>query len=228
MGRPPVGLRLVMSNYCALAVIQLVPGIDVRKVIGLYTCREHGRSFAGCDGWGLSTGTQAPTVTTGENFVMHATSKQRHDEPAAPSRGALAVRITGATATGAALTYLSIHLVQEAYAYDARLCADEASMCLTPYPVLAFPASFVIALVGLIVAYRLLGIRPGLMVIPPTLLLAPFPVHAALNTVGKSPAVVVGAIWTATVALTAWRPYRVLGLSASAALLLASLLILWS
>ena len=116
------------------------------------------------------------------------------------------MRVTGAAATGAALTYLSIHLMQEAYAYDARVCADETSVCLTPWPVLSFPASLAIALVGLIVAYRLLGIRPGLKVIPPTLLLAPFPLDAALSAIGKWPAVVVGAVWATAVALTAWRP----------------------
>ncbi|MFF4398208.1 hypothetical protein [Streptomyces sp. NPDC001480] len=137
------------------------------------------------------------------------------------------MRVTGAAATAAALTYLSIRLVQGAYAYDARVCADDTSVCLTPWPVLSFPASFAIALVGLIVAYRLLGIRPGLTVIPPTLLLAPFPLDATLSTVGKWPAVVVGAVWAAGVALTAWRPYRILGLSIAAALLLASLVILW-
>jgi hypothetical protein len=136
------------------------------------------------------------------------------------------VRVTGAAATGAALTYLSIHLMQEAYAYDARVCADETSVCLTPWPVLSFPASLAIALVGLIVAYRLLGIRPGLKVIPPTLLLAPFPLDAALSAVGKWPAVVVGAVWATAVALTAWRPYRILGLSATAALLLTSFIML--
>ncbi|MFF8023618.1 hypothetical protein ACFZDJ_21390 [Streptomyces sp. NPDC007896] len=158
---------------------------------------------------------------------MDATSIQRHDEPAAPSGGALAVRIPGAAATGAALTYVSIHLVQEAYAYDARVCADETSVCLTPWPVLSFLASFAIALVGLIVAYRLLGIRPGLTVIPPTLLLAPFPLNAALSTVGTWSAVVVGAVWAASVALTAWRPYRILGLSAAATLLLASFVVIY-
>ena len=136
------------------------------------------------------------------------------------------MRVTGAAATGAALTYLSIHLMQEAYAYDARVCADETSVCLTPWPVLSFPASLAIALVGLIVAYRLLGIRPGLKVIPPTLLLAPFPLDAALSAVGKWPAVVVGAVWATAVALTAWRPYRILGLSATAALLLTSFIML--
>jgi hypothetical protein len=145
----------------------------------------------------------------------------------APSGGALAVRIPGAAATGAALTYLSIHLVQEAYAYDARVCADETSVCLTPWPVFSFAASFAIALVGLIVAYRLLGIRPGLTVIPPTLLLAPFPLNAALSAVGKWPAVVVGAVWAASVALTAWRPYRILGLSTAATLLLASFIVIY-
>ncbi|MFD9004155.1 hypothetical protein ACFV0T_24860 [Streptomyces sp. NPDC059582] len=115
--------------------------------------------------------------------------------------------------------------MQEAYAYDARVCADETSVCLTPLPVLSFPASFAVALVGLIVAYRLLGIRPGLTVIPPTLLLAPFPLNAALSALGKWPAVVVGAVWAAAVALTAWRRYRILGLSAAAALLLASLIV---
>jgi hypothetical protein len=158
---------------------------------------------------------------------MDATPIQRHDEPVAPSGGALAVRIPGAAATGAALTYLSIHLVQEAYAYDARVCADETSVCLTPWPVLSFAASFAIALVGLIVAYRLLGIRPGLTVIPPTLLLAPFPLNAALSSVGKWPAVVVGAVWAASVALTAWRPYRILGLSTAATLLLASFIVIY-
>ncbi|MFF4488784.1 hypothetical protein ACFY0F_20185 [Streptomyces sp. NPDC001544] len=156
---------------------------------------------------------------------MDATSVQRHQQTAVPSGGALAVRIPGAAATGAALTYLSIHLVQEAYAYDDRVCADDTSVCLTPWPVLSYAASFAIALVGLIVAYRLLGIRPGRTVIPPTLLLAPLPLIAALSTVGMWPAVVVGASWAASVALTAWRPYRILGLSAAAALLLASLIV---
>ncbi|MGW2642469.1 hypothetical protein [Streptomyces sp. NPDC001348] len=158
---------------------------------------------------------------------MDATFVQRHDEPPVPSGGAPAIRIPGAAATGAALTYVSIHLVQQGYAYDARVCADDTSVCLTPWPVLALSASFAIALVGLIVAYRLLGIRPGLTVIPPTLLLAPFPLHAALSTAGTWPAVVVGAVWAASVALTAWRPYRILGLSAAAALLLASLIVVY-
>ncbi|WP_329370201.1 hypothetical protein [Streptomyces sp. NBC_01483] len=48
-----------------------------------------------------------------------------------------------------------------------------------------------------------------------------------MSTVGKWPAVVVGAVWAASVALTAWRPYRILGLSTAAALLLASFIVIY-
>ncbi|MFD8218341.1 hypothetical protein ACFV2U_32695 [Streptomyces sp. NPDC059697] len=158
---------------------------------------------------------------------MNATFAQRCDDSTVPSGGGLAARIAGVAGAGAALTYLSFGLVEWADRYNTRTCAEAPDFCMTLWPVLSFPAAFVIALVGLIVVYRLLGIRPGLAVIPPTLLLAPFPLTAALSTAGLWPATVVGAVWTTALALTVWRPYRILGLSTAATLLLASLIVIY-
>ncbi|MFF4653801.1 hypothetical protein [Streptomyces sp. NPDC001380] len=127
---------------------------------------------------------------------------------------------------GAALTSLSLGMVDWAYRYDTRTCAGAESFCMTLMPVLSVPASLVVALVALTVAYRLLGIRPLLAVVPPTLLPAPFPVVAAQAVAGRWSAVVVGAVWSAALTSAVWRPYRILGLSTAAVLLLASLVVL--
>ncbi|MFF4509019.1 hypothetical protein [Streptomyces sp. NPDC001401] len=158
---------------------------------------------------------------------MDTTSVQRHDERSSPSGRGLATRVVGAAGTGAALTYLSLGLVDSAYRYDTRTCANAPGFCMTVWPDVSLLASFAIALVGLILAYRLLGIHPRLAVIPPTLLLAPLPLDAAESVAGLRPATVAGAVWAAALALTVWRPYRILGLSAAAALLLASLAVLY-
>ncbi|GHI05015.1 hypothetical protein AQI88_24025 [Streptomyces cellostaticus] len=158
---------------------------------------------------------------------MNTPSAQRHDERAAPSGGGLATRVLGAAGTGAALTCLSLGLVDSANRYDSRTCANAPDFCMTVWPAVSLPVAFAIALVGLVVAYRLLGIRPRLAVIPPTLLLAPFPLDAAESVAGLWPATVAGAVWAAALALTVWRPYRILGLSAAAALLLGSFVVVY-
>ncbi|WP_328551773.1 MULTISPECIES: hypothetical protein [unclassified Streptomyces] len=158
---------------------------------------------------------------------MNTASTSSRDEHVAPSGQVLAVRVMGAAATGAALTYLSFWLVDSAYRYDARTCAQAQEFCMTPWPLISVPASFVIALVALILVYRLLGIRPRRVVVPPTILLAPFPVLAAREVVGSWSATVVAAVWAGGLALTPWRLYRPLGLSVAGALLLAALLVLF-
>ncbi|MFF8592280.1 hypothetical protein ACF061_12660 [Streptomyces sp. NPDC015220] len=157
---------------------------------------------------------------------MNAATSERSGGRAVPSPASLAARAMGAAGTGAALTYLSFELVDWADRYDTRTCARAPDFCMTLWPIISIPGSFAIALVVLIVVYRPLGIRPQLAVIPPTLLLAPFPLVAAWTAVGLWTAVLVGAVWAAALALTVWRPCRIPGLSVSAALLLASLVIL--
>ncbi|MEU6541487.1 hypothetical protein [Streptomyces sp. NPDC047000] len=157
---------------------------------------------------------------------MNAPASQPHDESAAPSGRLLALRTGGAAVTGAALTWSAVQLVEGAYRYDAHVCAKETSLCLTPWPVLSFPAAFALALVVLVAAYRLLGIRPGAAVIPPTLLLAPLPIAAARRIAGTGPATVAGAVWAAALVLALWRPYRTLGLSTAGTLLLVSTVML--
>ncbi|MFI2645312.1 hypothetical protein [Streptomyces sp. NPDC018610] len=154
---------------------------------------------------------------------MNTASSERSGEQAAPSRAAVARRVVGAAVTGALLSYLSFALVDWANRYDDRTCAKASDFCMTLAPLLSIPASLAIALVVLIVAYRLLGIRPRLAVVPPTLLLAPFVLVAARTTIGPWPAVLAGAVWAAALVLTLWRPYRALGLSLAGVLLLASL-----
>ncbi|MDT0469029.1 hypothetical protein [Streptomyces gibsoniae] len=84
-----------------------------------------------------------------------------------------------------------------------------------------------VALVVLIVVYRQLDIRPRLAVVPPTFLLAPLPLAAAQTTAGWWAATIAGAAWSCALALAAWRRYRIVGITASAALLLASLIVLY-
>ncbi|MEU6088076.1 hypothetical protein ABZ865_14865 [Streptomyces sp. NPDC047085] len=158
---------------------------------------------------------------------MNATSAQHHDERGAPAGGGLAARVLGAAGLGAALSYVSLGLVDAGHRHDARTCADAPDFCMTPWPAVSIAAAFAIALVVLVVGYRLLDIRPRLAVIPPTLLLAPFPLSATESAAGFWPATVAGAVWAAAPALAVWRPYRILGLSAATALLLASLIVIY-
>ncbi|MFI8347695.1 hypothetical protein [Streptomyces sp. NPDC085596] len=82
-------------------------------------------------------------------------------------------------------------------------------------------------MIVLVIVHKQLDIRPRLAVIPPTILLAPIPLAAAQATAGGWTAAIVGGAWSCSLALAAWSRYRILGLTASTTLLLASLVVLY-
>ncbi|MFJ1730036.1 hypothetical protein [Streptomyces sp. NPDC088254] len=79
----------------------------------------------------------------------------------------------------------------------------------------------------LLAVYKRLGIRPRLAVVPPTLALAPIPLAAAQTNAGWWAAALTGGAWASLLAPAAWSRYRILTLSAAAALLLSSLVVLY-
>ncbi|MCX5384858.1 hypothetical protein [Streptomyces sp. NBC_00083] len=87
--------------------------------------------------------------------------------------------------------------------------------------------SLATALIALSVVYKWLEIRPRLAIIPPTVLLAPFPLAAAQTAADWRAVTLAGGAWTCSLALTAWSRYRPWGLSSAAMLLLASLVVLY-
>ncbi|MFF8538622.1 hypothetical protein ACF07B_42690 [Streptomyces sp. NPDC015532] len=158
---------------------------------------------------------------------MDATSAQGYDNSKLPSGGGLAVRVAGAAATGGALTYMSLHLVDRADRYDSRTCAEASGFCMTVWPVLSVPASLAIAFVVLALVYRLLGIGPWTSVVPPTLLLAPLAVLASQRVAASWLAAVAGAVMAAALVLTLWHPCRTLGQLVAAVVFVASLAVLF-
>ncbi|WP_326844470.1 hypothetical protein OHB33_40625 (plasmid) [Streptomyces sp. NBC_01558] len=158
---------------------------------------------------------------------MNATFAQRNDNSRMPSGGYLTARVAGAAATGAALTYLSLKLVDAADHHDSQTCAKASGFCMTVWPVISIPASLAIAFVVLALVYRLLGIHPWTSVVPPTLLLTPLPVLAAEKVAASWLAVVVGAVMASALVLTLWRPFRTLGQSTTAVMFAASLAVLF-
>ncbi|WP_327360289.1 hypothetical protein [Streptomyces sp. NBC_01296] len=71
------------------------------------------------------------------------------------------------------------------------------------------------------------GHEVRLAVIPPTILLAPFPVLAGQATAGWWIAAITGGAWSCSLALATSSRYRIRGIAASATLLLASLVVLY-
>lgn len=137
------------------------------------------------------------------------------------------LRVSGAAVTGAVLAAGAVHHLAWVKRHSDKACETTDGICFTWWDVTALPLIIAVALVVLIVVYKRLDIRPRLAVIPPTILLAPLPLSAAQTTAGWWAATAVGAAWAGSVALTAWSRFRVLGLSASAALLLGSLIVLY-
>ncbi|MFE3634785.1 hypothetical protein [Streptomyces sp. NPDC059168] len=136
-------------------------------------------------------------------------------------------RVAGAAVTGAVLAAGAVHHLAWVKRHSDKACETTDGLCFTWWDLTALPLVIGVALITLIVVYKRLGIRPRLAVIPPTVLLAPLPLSAAQTTAGWWAAVVVGGAWAGCLALTAWSRFRVLGLSASGALLLASLVVLY-
>ncbi|QBJ89076.1 hypothetical protein D0Z67_01225 [Streptomyces seoulensis] len=108
-----------------------------------------------------------------------------------------------------------------------QACEKTDGLCWTLWDWAVVPLTMTTALTVLIIVYKQLGVRPRLAVIPPTILLAPIPLAAAHMTVGWWTATIAGGAWSCSLALTAWSRYRILGITASATLLLASLVALY-
>ncbi|MGW8877643.1 hypothetical protein [Streptomyces mirabilis] len=136
-------------------------------------------------------------------------------------------QVSGAAVTGAVLACGAVHFFSWVRRDSDQACEKTDGLCWTWWDWAAIPLSFTTALIILIIVYKQLDIRPRLAVIPPTILLAPFPLLAAQATAGWWTATITGGTWSCSLALTAWSRYRVLGITASATLLLASLVVLY-
>ncbi|MFE0255083.1 hypothetical protein [Streptomyces sp. NPDC059010] len=139
----------------------------------------------------------------------------------------MAPRISGAAATGAVRALGACLFFSWVGRHGDQACETTDGICFTWWDLAAVPLTFTTALITLIVVYKRLGIRPRLAVVPPTVLLAPFPLAAAQTTAGLWATTVTGGAWASFLALAAWNRYRILGLSAAAALLLTSLAVLY-
>ncbi|MER5713651.1 hypothetical protein [Streptomyces sp. NPDC002132] len=137
-------------------------------------------------------------------------------------------RVSGAAVTGAVLAYGACWFFAWVNHHSEQACETTDGFCFTWWGLTVVPLTFTTALITLVAVYKRLGIRPRIAVIPPTLVLAPIPLAAAQTNAGWWAAALTGGAWASLLALAAWRRYRVLGLSATAALLLASLVVLYS
>ncbi|MFB7181713.1 hypothetical protein ACFCYI_28910 [Streptomyces sp. NPDC056257] len=139
--------------------------------------------------------------------------------PAVPGAFAAAV-------TGAVLAYGAVRFFSWVERRSALACENSAGLCWTWWDWAAVPLALTTALTVLTAVYKPLGIRPRLAVVPPTVLLAVFPLAAARDF-GWWAAALAGGAWAGCLALAAWDRYRAAGLSAAAVLLLASLVVLY-
>ncbi|WP_420010344.1 hypothetical protein [Streptomyces collinus] len=133
-------------------------------------------------------------------------------------------RVLGAAVTGAVLaTGARGYLSWSGHRGD-RACRPDGGLCLTWWNLTAVPLVLAVTLVVLTVVYRRLGIGPRLVIIPPTVLLAPVPLAVGAAS-GSSAVALTGAAWSGCLALAAWRRYRVPALTASAVILLAAMVV---
>jgi hypothetical protein len=89
--------------------------------------------------------------------------------------------VFGAAATGTVLAAGAGHYLSWVEHRSNQACETTDGLRITWWDLTAIP--FIIT-IALIVVYKQLGIRPRLAVIPPTILLAPFPFVAAQTTAG--------------------------------------------
>ncbi|RZU18160.1 hypothetical protein [Streptomyces sp. BK239] len=136
-------------------------------------------------------------------------------------------RVSGAAVTGAVLACGACRFFARVKHHSEQACATTDGFCFTWWDLTVIPLTFTTALITLLAVYKRLGIRPRLAVIPPTLVLAPIPLAATQTNAGWWAAALTGGAWASLLALAAWSRYRLLGLSAAAALLLASLVVLY-
>ncbi|MEV5282941.1 hypothetical protein [Streptomyces sp. NPDC052811] len=137
-------------------------------------------------------------------------------------------RVSGSAVTGAVLAFGAVRFFSWVKHHNAQACATTDGLCWTWWDWAAIPLTITITLIVLIVVYKRLDIRPRLAVIPPTILLAPLPLVAAQTTAGWWAATIAGGAWSCSIVLGTSSRYRALGITASATLLLASLIVLYS
>ncbi len=136
-------------------------------------------------------------------------------------------RVAGAAVTGAVLATGASHFISWTRRDSARACEKTDGLCWTWWDLAALPLAFTASAITLILVYKQLGIRPRFAVIPPTIVLGPLPLVAAQTTAGWWAAAITGGAWSCFLALIAWDRYQILGITASATLLLVSLVVLY-
>ncbi|WP_147267428.1 hypothetical protein [Streptomyces sp. SDr-06] len=136
-------------------------------------------------------------------------------------------RLLVVAVTGAALACGVCRFLAWTRHHNAQTCATTDSLCWTWWDWAALPLSITIALTVLTVVYKPLNIGPRLVVVPLTILLAPFPLAAAQTTAGWWGQTAAGGAWACAVALSAWSCYRVWAVTASVGLMVGSLMVLY-
>jgi hypothetical protein len=136
-------------------------------------------------------------------------------------------RVLGAAVTGAALATGAFAYLAWAGQRSDRICRTTDGLCFTGWNLTALPLLFTVSLIVMLVVYKRLGIGQRLAVIPPTLILAPIPLSAAHATADWWAVALAGGAWSYSFALATWSRYRIPALAASAALLLASMAVLY-
>ncbi|MEU7363496.1 MULTISPECIES: hypothetical protein [Streptomyces] len=133
----------------------------------------------------------------------------------------------GAAATGALLSFAACRALALTQRHREQTCASTDGMCFTWWDLATLPLIFATASVVLAVVYKALGIGPRIVVVPPSLLLAPLPLAAGQSVGGWAAAAMAGGVWACSVALAARDHHRVLGLTLAAAVLLTSVIVLY-
>lgn len=136
-------------------------------------------------------------------------------------------RLAGVAVIGAVLALGAEQFHAWVDRLDSRECSAVDSVCVTWWGLAFVPLTAVVAVAVLCTVYKALDIRPRLVIVPPTVLLAPVPLAAAQALSGHGAVALTGGLWCSALALGAWRRHRVLALSAAAALLLTALVSLY-
>ncbi|UXY33623.1 hypothetical protein [Streptomyces albidocamelliae] len=132
-------------------------------------------------------------------------------------------RVLGAAATGAILATGARSYLSWANRRSTRTCRDSDIACITWWNLTALPLILTVTLLVLAVTYKHLDIRPRLVIIPSTVLLAPIPLAVGAAS-GWSAVALTGAAWSGCLALAAWKRFRVPALMASTAIFLAAMI----
>ncbi|MEU2059008.1 hypothetical protein [Streptomyces sp. NPDC013455] len=148
-------------------------------------------------------------------------------EPPTTGPRPVITQAAGAAVTGAVLSFAACRALDATARHREQACATTDGMCFTWWDVAVLPLLFAVAAVVLALVCKRLGTGPRIAVVPPSLLLAPLPLAAAQSAGGWAAATVAGGAWACSLTLAARDRHRALGLILAAALLLASLIVLY-